>query len=155
MFDDTDEFSSSSSDQSSSKDSRPRVFRKKKSSIFLKSLEKAKTSRHEIAVSKTLNVSQNERRYAVSSSGKVYHVSVCQVPSCTCPFKLNKPNEVCKHLIWVYLFVLGLQKESNLIQQVGLTKSELNKIFRNTPVSVPNDVLLPEGAEDTNARAFI
>ena len=155
MFDDTDEFSSSSSDQSSSKDSRPRVFRKKKSSIFLKSLEKAKTSRHEIAVSKTLNVSQNERRYAVSSSGKVYHVSVCQVPSCTCPFKLNKPNEVCKHLIWVYLFVLGLQEESNLIQRVGLTKSELNKIFRDAPVSVPNDVLLPEGAEDTNVRAFI
>jgi hypothetical protein len=33
MFNDTDEYSSSS-DQSSSKDSRPRAFRKKKSSIF-------------------------------------------------------------------------------------------------------------------------
>jgi hypothetical protein len=34
-------------------------------------------------------------------------------------------------------FVLGLQEESHLIQQVGLTKSELNKIFRDAPVSVP------------------
>jgi hypothetical protein len=155
MFDDTDEYSSSSSDNSLPKDSRPRVFRKKKSSLFQKSLEKAKTSKHEIAVSRISSASENERRYTISSSGKEYNVSVCQVPSCTCPFKSNKPNELCKHLIWVYLFVLGIKEESNLIQQVGLTKSELNTIFRDAPVSIPKDVLLPEGAENTNARAFL
>ena len=67
MFDDTDEYSSSSSDNSTTKDSRPRVFRKKKSAVFQKSLDEAKRCKHEIAVKKTLISNVDERRYAISS----------------------------------------------------------------------------------------
>lgn len=154
MFDDTDEYSSSSSDNSTTKDSRPRVFRKKKSSVFQRSLDEAKRCKHEIAVKKTLISNVDERRYAISSSGKVYEVSVSQIPSCTCPFRSKKPDQVCKHLVWVYLNVLRIGEQSNLIQQVGLTKSELKKMFQDAPASVPKIVLLPEGVDSTISQAF-
>ena len=154
MFDDTDEYSSSSSDNSSPKDSRPRVFRKTKSFVFQRSLDEAKRKKHEMAVKKTLSTSSDERRYAISSSGKGYEVSVGQIPSCTCPFKSKKPDQICKHLVWVYLYVLEIGEQSNLIQQVGLTKSEVNKMFKDAPVNVPKNVLLPEGVESTISQAF-
>ena len=97
--------------------------------------------------------SSDKRRYAISSSGKVYEVSVGQIPSCTCPSKSKKPDQICKHLIWVYLYVLEIGEQRNLIQQVGLTKSELSKMFKDAPVNVPKNVSLPEGVESTISQA--
>lgn len=62
MFDDTDEYSSSSSDNdASTKDSRPRVFRRKKSLVFQRSVAEGKRSKHEMAVKESLSTSTYER----------------------------------------------------------------------------------------------
>ena len=41
-----------------------------------------------------------------------------------------------------------------MIQQVGLTKSELSKMFKDAPVNVPKNVSLSEGVESTISQAF-
>jgi hypothetical protein len=90
-------------------------------------------------------LSQVLEKYIMSAFAKFHHA----------PVPLNWINLMKFVSIWFGFIcsVLGLQEEDNLIQQVCLTKSEFNKTFRDAPLCVLNDVLLPEGAQDTNATS--
>ena len=79
--------------------------------------------------------------YSVNSD-KVYNVKVEKSPSCTYYFGANDRNrrQVCKHLIWVYLYVLKVKESSDVIQQISLTDEEVNDIFGNAREFAPPNV---------------
>jgi hypothetical protein len=64
----------------------------------------------------------------LGSTGNVYTVHVCRVPSCTC-VDFRERKAICKHLLFVYLKVLALDRESHVPLQKALLRSELADIL--------------------------
>ena len=62
--------------------------------------------------------------------GKSYRVHLKQDISCPCKC-FSQKNTPCKHLLYVYLFVLNLSEDSAVLQQVHLSGSELIEMFSN------------------------
>ncbi|RHZ59324.1 hypothetical protein Glove_364g8 [Diversispora epigaea] len=65
----------------------------------------------------------------LGSIGNVYTVVITKVPSCSCP-DFQKGN-LCKHVLFIYLKVLRVDRQSNLIYQKALLSDELKSIFDN------------------------
>mmetsp|Transcript_2618 Transcript_2618/g.10626 ORF Transcript_2618/g.10626 Transcript_2618/m.10626 type:complete len:1139 (-) Transcript_2618:122-3538(-) len=80
------------------------------------------------------------------TTGNVYECHVCANPSCTCPDFAGdlrsggggastgarggrRGGHICKHLLWVYLRVLGVQRDDPVLCQVALLRSELAKML--------------------------
>lgn len=118
-------------DKRSSSSERPTSFKKHKGSqqrgakwrqtrskAFQQSLKKAKNEPYQLV---SANVGKNEFMVYSVDSRNTYLVSVATTPQCECPFlSLSKNNtqQICKHILWVYLFVLDIPEESRLINQV-------------------------------------
>ena len=65
-----------------------------------------------------------------------YSVTITNTPSCTCPYYVYKPNnvaQICKHLIWVYVKIIGLSVDDDVIQQVAFDRQELKRILEKAP----------------------
>ena len=63
-----------------------------------------------------------------------YTVSIGTTPSCTCEdFMKSRMVEICKHLIWVYVVVLGVNEKDDTLQQAALTEQEVRSIFQRAP----------------------
>ena len=127
------EQSASSSKKAKNDDTREERKRTTRSKQFLSSLSKAK---HEPFALKNKPKSKISRKtvfkvYSINS-GKVYDVKVDKSPSCTYYyFAANDRNrrQVCKHMIWVYLYVLKVPVSNDVIQQIALTDAEVETIF--------------------------
>ncbi|KAG8832140.1 hypothetical protein FRC17_001930 [Serendipita sp. 399] len=78
-----------------------------------------------------------EQFKVLGSTGNVYTVTITNLPTCDCPDFL-KGNH-CKHLLFVYLKILGVKESSNLYYQKALLDSELLSIFTEAPAA-PNSV---------------
>ena len=114
-------------------------FRKHRSKQFEKSLSKAKKQKTRISLAKSSVVDSLHRIYVVTSAQVTdhslkYEVHICREPSCNCPQGLKSKKDVCKHIIWVYLFVLRAAESSNFLNQVYLTEQEMHQIFDNAPL---------------------
>ena len=65
------------------------------------------------------------------TTGNVYECNVCATPSCTCPDFTGEGRDgptgkhICKHLLWLYLKVLGVSRDNPVLCQVALLQSEL------------------------------
>ena len=69
-----------------------------------------------------------------------YIVTIGQKHSCQCPdFAKHKQKQLCKHIIWVLLFICNVPESCELLQQIFLTDLELSEILNNTPL-VPRDL---------------
>lgn len=80
--------------------------------------------------------------YSVNTS-KVYSVKISREPTCTCPyFTLKKKcrQQICKHIIWVYLSIVNLPENTTLIFQTSLTSNELQMVRYKAPKFVPVDL---------------
>eukprot|EP00547_Thalassionema_nitzschioides_P018208 CAMPEP_0194242614 /NCGR_PEP_ID=MMETSP0158-20130606/8100_1 /TAXON_ID=33649 /ORGANISM="Thalassionema nitzschioides, Strain L26-B" /LENGTH=283 /DNA_ID=CAMNT_0038977739 /DNA_START=8 /DNA_END=856 /DNA_ORIENTATION=- len=64
----------------------------------------------------------------LGSTGNVYEVTISKIPSCTCPDHLRN-NNLCKHLLFAMLKVVGLPVESNLVYQSAYVSEELERIL--------------------------
>ncbi len=62
-----------------------------------------------------------------------YEVHVSKEPSCNCPQGLRTKKDVCKHIIWVCLFVLKVPESSSILNQGYLMEKEVEQIFHNAP----------------------
>lgn len=70
-----------------------------------------------------------------------YSLTISKSPSCTCPYytyRANNTVQICKHLIWVYVNVIGLSRDDSAIHQVVLDSEELKCILRKAPNCLPN-----------------
>eukprot|EP00592_Proboscia_alata_P018416 CAMPEP_0194416944 /NCGR_PEP_ID=MMETSP0176-20130528/15929_1 /TAXON_ID=216777 /ORGANISM="Proboscia alata, Strain PI-D3" /LENGTH=806 /DNA_ID=CAMNT_0039222517 /DNA_START=282 /DNA_END=2702 /DNA_ORIENTATION=- len=68
--------------------------------------------------------------FAVLEGGgatRLYNVQCCKIPTCDCPDYLK--GNLCKHILFVMLKVIGLAQNSGLIYQAGLLERELREIF--------------------------
>jgi hypothetical protein len=63
----------------------------------------------------------------LGSTGNVYNVTVGQIPTCSCPDHLR--GNLCKHILFIFLKVVGLDDDSPHVYQAALLKSELEHIF--------------------------
>lgn len=63
----------------------------------------------------------------LGSTGNVYTVRIAHLPSCSCPD--HQKGNVCKHILFVWIKVMGLSEMSQLIYQNALISSELNEAF--------------------------
>ena len=45
-------------------------------------------------------------------------------------------EDVCKHIVWMYLFVLKVAESSNILNQVYLTEEEVDELLHNAPPSL-------------------
>jgi len=72
----------------------------------------------------------------VGSTGNVYTVTLDRRPTCTCPYFVRK-NDVCKHLFYVLLKVVGLSHESPIVYQKAYLTNELVEIYSLLESSPP------------------
>lgn len=117
-------------------------FRNKRSKQFQTNLTKAKNQKSRISVVTVKNIDALHRVYVVSSAqvddySRTYEVHISREPSRNCPQGLKTKKEICKHIIWVYLFVLGVRETSSLLNQVYLSEDEIRKMFVNIPPISP------------------
>ena len=63
----------------------------------------------------------------LGSTGNVYTVRITQIPTCSCPD--HAKGNLCKHILFVMLKVIGLDPESPLVYQAALLQSELQELF--------------------------
>ena len=113
-------------------------FRKHRSKQFNKNLSKAKKQKTRISVVNSSVIDSLHRAYVVTSAqvedhSLNYEVHVSKEPSCNCPQGLRTKKDVCKHIIWVCLFVLKVPESSSMLNQVYLTEKEVEQIFHNAP----------------------
>ncbi|KZT69892.1 hypothetical protein DAEQUDRAFT_726214 [Daedalea quercina L-15889] len=71
----------------------------------------------------------------LGSTGNVYTVIIDKTPSCNCP-DATKGNH-CKHILFVFLKVVQVTKDSGYWYQKALLTSELQNIFDHAPLA-PN-----------------
>ena len=89
-----------------------------KDNLFLK---KTVTRQHDFSCQFTI---QN------LNSQEVYVVTISVAPSCECEdYKKSEENQLCKHIIWIYLDLLKVDEEHCLIQQIALKTDEVMQIL--------------------------
>lgn len=60
-------------------------------------------------------------------------MKIGQQHSCQCPdFAKNDEKELCKHIIWVLLYIFKVPGASELLHQMYLTRTEIFEILYNT-----------------------
>jgi len=69
-----------------------------------------------------------KREYSISNSisgHSQYTVAICSLPSCTCPdYKKNGKQVLCKHIIFVFLYVLKIEDEA-LLSAIWFDEADL------------------------------
>jgi Ring finger domain/SWIM zinc finger len=63
----------------------------------------------------------------LGSTGNVYKVDFGPLPRCSCPD--HKRGNLCKHILFVLLKVIGLDPQSPLVYQSAYLETELQQIF--------------------------
>lgn len=63
------------------------------------------------------------------TTGNIYQVDICQIPTCTCPD--SGKHGTCKHIL--YVLIKALKAPNDLRYQAALLTSELQQIFDNAP----------------------
>lgn len=63
----------------------------------------------------------------LGSTGNVYEVNISKIPSCSCPD--HAKGNLCKHLLFVMLKVVGLPANSTLVYQSAYMTNELDEIL--------------------------
>lgn len=64
----------------------------------------------------------------LGSTGNVYTVTLQQALQCTCP-NFSRKQDLCKHILFVFLKVVGLPPNHNYVYQKALLTTELREIF--------------------------
>lgn len=64
----------------------------------------------------------------LGSTGNVYTVCLSKIPTCTCP-DFSKKHDLCKHILFVTLKVIGIDPKSPLAYQRAYLQSELQELF--------------------------
>ena len=73
------------------------------------------------------------RKFAImGTTGNIYNVEIQQQPACSCPY-FTRGKKLCKHITFVMVKVLQVDKSSPLIYQDALLQSELQDIFARAP----------------------
>ena len=113
------------------------------------------------ATKETTQTRKWHARFAVfGTTGNVYECDVRDIPSCDCPDfaggRRGGPgtpgSRVCKHLLWLYMRVLGVPRDDPLLCQTALTQKELARLLA-APSAAQRASLAARAAREAYARA--
>ena len=85
-------------------------------------LENAKKEKDTIKVAKETSRTRLSVSFEIVSSGseKGYEVEISDTPTCTCKdCKKFNGKERCNHVIWVYVYILKVDENSQLIHLIA------------------------------------
>ena len=136
-------------------DNRPRRFRGTRSEHFLKRLSKAEEQVKSMEVS-NFNLQQDVAWFTIQNlnSRREYVVKISVDPTCECEdHQKFKGNQLCKHIIWVYLYQLKVDKKHCLIQQIALKRNEVMQILKIPRVKV--DILSKDKRNDQEPTWYL
>ncbi|RHZ58866.1 hypothetical protein Glove_367g28 [Diversispora epigaea] len=103
--------------------------RKEKRDETKKRMERAMNEPIHLIDFKEINPTKQE--YSIlGPTGYVYTTTITTTVTCSCP-DFQKGNH-CKHILFVFLKVLKVDKDSNLIYQKALITRELKLVFKNS-----------------------
>ena len=94
-------------------------------------LKMQKKEKDTIKVAKEISWSRLSVSFEIVSSGgeKVYEVEISNTPTCTCEdYKKFSGKELCKHIIWIYIFISKVDENSQLIHQITLSEEALQEL---------------------------
>ncbi|KAL7567838.1 hypothetical protein ACA910_000581 [Epithemia clementina (nom. ined.)] len=74
----------------------------------------------------------------LGSTGNVYTTCLTHQPTCTCP-DFQKRRDLCKHLIFVLVRVVGLSTNDSLAYQKALVTSELETLYQRVSQRVQDN----------------
>ena len=115
-------------------------FRKTRSQHFLRCLQTAKSERESMTVRNETRLHDAESQFTIEEpldSQKEYVVTISVSPTCECEdYQKYKGNQLCKHIIWLYLYQLKVDEEHCLIQQILLKQNEVRQILKIPQVKV-------------------
>ena len=87
-----------------------------------------------IKVPNTKTINSFKRKYSITSSksGRTrYIVKICCTPSCSFPdFRENGKNILCKHILFILMYILGVAENYNIIEKRYFSESDLSVILR-------------------------
>lgn len=86
------------------------------------SLASAKSEASEMSLNGTLNIANDHVKFMVKHGLKTYKVDICHTPSCSCPDR--RPCH-CKHILWVFLYVLNVQEDDKCLKDKMQTRETL------------------------------
>lgn len=112
----------------SSTEARGAIFRKAPSQRVKEKMERALEQRF-VLIDRERESGPKEIFKVLGSTGNVYTVLVDLKPSCDCPDARKNIDQVCKHVIFVFLKVLKIPVSDHTWYQKALLKSELQEIF--------------------------
>lgn len=84
----------------------------------------------------------------LGSTGNIYEVTISKVPKCSCPDAMK--GNICKHLLFVMLKVIGLPVNNNLVYQSAYLTEELDEIIgllQNRTRQLGRDVVANEAVK--------
>ena len=134
-----------------SKNDRATPYRPKRSKPFLRSLDIAKKTKRSFIVQDKIITKKEARVHLKHVTGKVYDVTISTFPHCAECAYCTRQN-LCSHVLWVYLFVFNLPESSDLLQQRALTCDELAGIISSLRISpnVSGNKMLQPGHSNSN-----
>jgi len=120
------------------------MFKKSCPKNILERVERVMTQRFFMVDRKREHNRLKEEFQVLGSTGNVYTVVVDHKPACSCPDAM-KGNH-CKHILFIFLKVLQVSRESGFWYQKALLTTELETIFAEAPLA-PNSVEHPRVSE--------
>lgn len=125
----------------SPKEKRLRRYRSQPTNGIRQRIQRALTQR--LYLVKTSDIMTCERHggscitfKVLGSTGNVYEVKIAKVPDCSCPD--HQKGNLCKHLLFVMLKVVGLDSSSPLVYQSAYITQELEEIMQKVQSRMTN-----------------
>jgi hypothetical protein len=109
------------------KEKRAHRYRSKSPAKLCERILRARTQRLYLISKEKINEG-TYKLTVLGSTGNVYEVTLGHVPSCTCP-DYQRKQDLCKHILFVSLKVLGLSVDNPLVYQKALVTEELDDVF--------------------------
>lgn len=110
------------------KEKRLRPFRGTCSAATRQRIQRALSQTLYLVQRGEINNATSECEFVVlGSTGNVYNVKISHLPSCSCPD--SSKGHHCKHILFVLLKVMGLNRDSPHVYQAALLTSELEDMF--------------------------
>ena len=115
-------------------DCNPPKRKKNDRHMLEKRIETVKAHAGNIKVTNTKTINSFKREYSITSStsGRTrYVVKICCTPSCSCPdFRKNGKKVLCKHILFILMYILGVAENDNIIEKRYFSESDLSVILR-------------------------
>ena len=117
-------------------------YRSVRSKLFLQRLQRAKQEKETIKIKSFSSHSSLKRTFIVVNLTRVtseYQVEIGNTPLCDCEdFAKHSDKELCKHIVWLLLYICGTPENSYLLHQLFLTDSEVLTVLGNTQAVIPD-----------------